>query len=101
MNVIEIWDSVLKLIEPEVPKLTFNTWFKDAKPVSINENTVTLAVTNDLVLNMLKRHTLLIKGALETILENPYEVNIIISDGENIYIRNEEEEKKKNAENNL
>lgn len=102
MNVIEIWDSVLKLIEPEVPKLTFNTWFKDAKPVSINENTVTLAVTNDLVLNMLKRHTLLIKGALETILENPYEVNIIISDGENIYIRNEEEEKKKNsASNNL
>ena len=78
MNVIEIWDSVLKLIEPEVPKLTFNTWFKDAKPVSINENTLTLAVTNDLVLNMLKRHTLLIKGAIETILGNPYEVNMIM-----------------------
>lgn len=101
MNVIEIWDSVLKLIEPEVPKLTFNTWFKDAKPVSINENTLTLAVTNDLVLNMLKRHTLLIKGAIETLLGNPYEVNMIISDGENIIIRDEEEFKNINNSLNM
>lgn len=97
MNIIEVWDSVLKLIEPEVPKLTFNTWFKDAKPVSMDENSVTLAVTNDLVLNMLKRHTLLIKGAFETLLGNQYEVNLIISDGENIYIREENEMKNKNT----
>ncbi len=101
MNVIEIWDSVLKLIEPEVPKLTFNTWFKDAKPVSIDENSITLAVTNDLVLNMLKRHTLLIKGALETLFGIQYEVNIIISDGENIIIRDEEEYKNINNFSNM
>lgn len=94
MNIIEVWDSVLKLIEPEVTGVTFNTWFKDAKPVSCDSNTITLAVTNDLVLNMLKRHTLLIKGALETLLGNQYEVNLIISDGENVYIRDEEAETK-------
>ncbi len=94
MNVIDVWDKTLELIKPEVPDLTFNTWFKDAKPLSIDETSITLAVTNDLVLSMLKRHIPLIQNAVFSFLNERYEINLVINNGENIYIRDEEEEKK-------
>lgn len=97
MNVIDVWDKTLELIKPEVPDLTFNTWFKDAKPLSIDETSITLAVTNDLVLSMLKRHIPLIQNAVFSFLNERYEINLVINNGENIYIRNEEEEEKKHS----
>ena len=75
MNVIDVWDKTLELIKPEVPDLTFNTWFKDAKPLSIDETSITLAVTNDLVLSMLKRHIPLIQNAIFSFLNERYENN--------------------------
>ncbi len=81
MEAVQIWNDVLKLIEPEVTNLAFTTWFKDINPVFIDTDTITLSVSNDLILSTIKRRFMdLIQNALNSVLGSHYNVNIVIGD---------------------
>ena len=81
MEAVQIWNNVLKLIEPEVTNLAFTTWFKDINPVFIDTDTITLSVSNDLILSTIKRRFMdLIQNALDSVLGSHYNVNIVIGD---------------------
>ncbi|MBQ4159515.1 MAG: chromosomal replication initiator protein DnaA [Clostridia bacterium] len=67
MDVKKIWEDTLELIEPSVTSVVFNTWFKDAKPISIEEDTLVLSMTNELMSKMLKRYSALIQNALQSV----------------------------------
>ena len=99
MNIFNVWDEVLQLIKPEVTPLTFNTWFGDVKPLSITENKVTLSVSNDLILSMIKRYKPLISGAFESVLKNSYDIEFVIGGAENISFieKNEKKNELKNS----
>ena len=81
MEAVQIWNDVLKLIEPEVTNLAFTTWLKDINPVFIDTDTITLSVSNDLILSTIKRRFMdLIQNALNSVLGSHYNVNIVIGD---------------------
>lgn len=89
MEVTRIWNNVLKLIEPEVTNLAFTTWFKDINPIFIDGDTITLSVSNDLILSTIKRRFMdLIQNALNSVLGSHYNINIVI--GENYDIKKTE-----------
>lgn len=98
MNIFSVWDEVLQLIKPEVTPLTFNTWFGDVKPLSITENKITLSVSNDLILSMIKRYQPLIEGAVKSVLNNEYDIEFVIGGADNISFI--EKNEKKNISNN-
>lgn len=84
MDISTIWEQVLSLIEPEVPSLSFKTWFSKVTPIDIEENTIILSVPNDLILSMIKRYYLLIQNAVESITSNRYEISFIIGENQDI-----------------
>lgn len=81
MQVTQIWENILKLIEPEVTNLAFTTWFKDIRPVAIDDKTIILSVSNDLVLSTIKRRYIdLIQNCVNSLIGEDYNINIVIGD---------------------
>ena len=81
MQVTQIWENILKLIEPEVTNLAFTTWFKDIRPVAIDDKTIILSVSNDLVLSTIKRRYIdLIQNCVNSLIGENYNINIVIGD---------------------
>ncbi len=81
MQVTQIWENILKLIEPEVTNLAFTTWFKDIRPVAIDDKTIILSVSNDLVLSTIKRRYIeLIQNCVNSLVGEDYNINIVIGD---------------------
>jgi chromosomal replication initiator protein len=46
MNAEQAWNSVLGQLQMEMPKASFDTWVRDTRPVSYENNTLTIAVRN-------------------------------------------------------
>ncbi len=67
MDVKKIWEETIAIIEPSVTSVVFNTWFKDAKPISIEEDTFILSMSSELFVTMIKRYSALIQNALQTV----------------------------------
>ena len=38
MNIDSLWDSFLEKIKPRISSLSYDTWFKDTKLVSLDNN---------------------------------------------------------------
>lgn len=81
MQVVQIWNQILALIEPEVTNVAFSTWFKDINPIMLNGTTLTLSVSNDLILSTIKRRYFdLIQNALTAVLGEGYQINLVVGD---------------------
>jgi len=89
-NINEIWVEVLNIIKEDLNEVSFSTWFKPIKPLSLVNNTAYLLAPEDFLRDMLtKRYINLLKNAFSYILNNEeIEVKILIP-GEEL-----EEEKK-------
>ena len=46
MNVEQAWQSVLGQLQMEMPRASFETWVRDTKPVSYQDGTLTIGVSN-------------------------------------------------------
>ncbi len=72
MNAIiwnEIWNETLKLLENDVTKPTFDTWFKSTELVAYYGENIIIKVQNDFAKNYLKNnYTHIIKNHLESML---------------------------------
>ena len=81
MQVVQIWNQILALIEPEVTNVAFSTWFKDTNPIMLDGTTLTLSVSNDLILSTIKRRYFdLIQNALTAVLGEGYQINLVVGD---------------------
>lgn len=81
MQVTQLWEKVLSLIEPEVTSVAFTTWFKDINPLFIDNDTLILSVSNDLILSTVnRRYSELIQNALNSVTEEQYKIKIVIGD---------------------
>ena len=52
MDTLVIWNSFLEKIKEQVSSLSYETWFKDTKLVSLDNNTATVIVP----MNLHKKH---------------------------------------------
>ena len=79
-----IWNDVLKLIKVELTEVSFNTWLKTIKPVTIAENIVILAAPNEFTKNILEgRYLNLIKNGIKQVTNTDYDIKFVIP-GEDI-----------------
>lgn len=88
MNINTLWNNVLNLIKEDVNVVSFNTWFKPLKILSIDNNTIYLEAPEDFFRKMLKqRYYNLIKNAFEHLLQT--QVSIVFKiPGETTLSRN-------------
>jgi chromosomal replication initiator protein len=93
-NIDEIWIEVLSIIKEDLNEVSFSTWFKPIKPISLVNNIAYLMAPEEFLRDMLaKRYITLLKNAFSYILNNEnMEVKILIP-GEEI------EEKTKTVKN--
>ena len=78
-NLENIWDEVLNLIKVELTEVSFNTWLKTIKPISISENKIILAAPNDFTKGILEgRYLNLIKNAISQVTKKDYTIQFII-----------------------
>lgn len=81
MQVEQVWNKILALIEPEVTNVAFTTWFQDITPLMLEGNTLTLSVSNDLILSTIKRRYFdLIQNALNDVAGEGYQINLVVGD---------------------
>ncbi|MBZ2175700.1 chromosomal replication initiator protein DnaA [Schnuerera sp. xch1] len=85
-NLNTIWDEVLKLIKVELTEVSFNTWLKTIKPITLTQNKVVLAAPNEFTKGILEgRYLNLIKNAIKQVTEKEYNIQFTIP-GEDIDI---------------
>lgn len=83
-NIHEIWNQTLSLIKTELTEVSFNTWLKTIKPLSIDNNKIILSVPNDFNKEILEnRYMSLIANALHQVTSIKLEPSFII-EGEKV-----------------
>ncbi len=81
-----IWNEVLKLIKVELTEVSFNTWLKTIKPVTMTESKVILAAPNEFTKGILEgRYFNLIKNAIKQITNKEFDIQFTIP-GEDLSI---------------
>ncbi len=81
MNAIiwnEIWNETLKLLENDVTKPTFDTWFKSTELAAYYGENIIIKVQNDFAKNYLKNnYTHIIKNHLESMLNQTVKLQFV------------------------
>ena len=81
-----IWEKSLELIKNELTQISFDTWIKSIKPVSIKADSIVLKLPQDFFKGMIKsRYLLLIKNAIKQVASKEYDIILTSpADEENI-----------------
>lgn len=80
----EQWKKILSLIEPATSSVSFNTWFRDIKLISIEDNDLTLSVKNEFTMEILNtRYLGLLNSCITQVLHKEYSIHFILSDQQN------------------
>jgi len=61
----QAWEKALSLLAPEINRPVFESFFKTARPISINGNTATIGAASELAKIYLEKYAELVKTALE------------------------------------
>ena len=81
MNAIiwnEIWNETLRLLENDVNKPTFDTWFKSTELAAYYGENIIIKVQNDFAKNYLKNnYTHIIKNHLESMLNHSVKLQFV------------------------
>jgi len=84
MNADQAWQSVLGQLQMEMPRASFDTWVRDTKPVSYNENTLTIGVRNAYARDWLEsRLASTVNRLLVGILNSTVDVHFVVHGNEN------------------
>lgn len=85
VQVNEIWQRTLGLLKNELTEISFNTWIKTIDPMSLNSNTINLAVPADFNKGILEsRYQTLIKNAIKQVTFKEYEVKFVVPSQESM-----------------
>ncbi|OOB77130.1 MAG: chromosomal replication initiation protein DnaA [Epulopiscium sp. Nuni2H_MBin001] len=81
MDYIEVWNSILKLIEAETSSVSFNTWFKPTKLIDIKKDSLVISVKDDLAQGILNtRYLEVVKNSISHVFKKNYELEFIVAD---------------------
>ena len=99
-NLDSILNEVLNLIKVELTEVSFNTWLKTIKPISISGNKIILAAPNDFTKGILEgRYLNLIKNAITQVTQQEYIIQFTIP-GEEISLNMGQSTIQENNDNN-
>lgn len=80
MNAVQAWQSVLGQLQLEMPRASFDTWVRDTRPVSCEDNVLTVAVRNAYARDWLESRLLdNITRLLAGILEQEVDVRFVVA----------------------
>jgi len=83
MNAEQAWQSVLGQLQMEMPRASFDTWVRDTKPVSYQDGTLTVGVSNAYARDWLEnRLASTVNRLLVGILNSSVDVNFIVNGNE-------------------
>ncbi|MBI2759621.1 MAG: chromosomal replication initiator protein DnaA [Chloroflexi bacterium] len=83
MNATQAWHSVLGQLQMEMPKASFDTWVRDTRPLSYENNTLTVGVQNAYARDWLEsRLASTVSRLLVGILNSNVAVNFVVSQGD-------------------
>ncbi|MFZ5987485.1 MAG: chromosomal replication initiator protein DnaA [Bacillota bacterium] len=79
VQINEIWQRTLGLLKNELTEISFNTWIKTIEPMSLNSNTINLAVPAEFNKGILEsRYHTLITNAIKQITFKEYSVKFVV-----------------------
>lgn len=85
VQLTEIWNKTLGLLQNELTEISFNTWIKTIEPLSLQNNTINLAVPAEFNKGILEsRYNALIKNAIKQTSYKEYTINFVVPSLENI-----------------
>jgi len=85
MNAEQAWQSVLGQLQMEMPRASFDTWVRDTKPISYQEEILTIGVRNAYARDWLEsRLASTVNRLLVGILNASVSVSFVVSDVEEI-----------------
>ncbi|EPY2307431.1 chromosomal replication initiator protein DnaA [Clostridium sporogenes] len=94
-HLTETWEKTINIIKGELTEVSFNTWIKSINPISLENNSLKLAVPNDFTKGILEsRYKDLIVNALKLLTSKKYNIDFIVTTEEKI----EENQKNHNNE---
>ena len=80
-NIIEVWNSILKILEKEISDSTFSTWILPLEPQYYDENSFVVHTGQAFAPGMLKKnHHQEMTGAIKQVLGKELEIKIIYDD---------------------
>ncbi len=80
-NISQLWNKTLELLKDELTEVSFNTWIKSIKPISIIDNIISLEVPNDFIRGIIQaRYISLITNSLKQVTNEDFSVNLVLSD---------------------
>jgi chromosomal replication initiator protein len=83
MNAEQAWQSVLGQLQMEMPRASFDTWVRDTKPVSYQDGTLTVVVSNAYARDWLEnRLASTVNRLLVGILNSSVDVSFIVNGNE-------------------
>lgn len=79
VNMNDLWDKTLNIMKSEMTEVSFNTWIKSCKPISISGDTIKLSVPNDFTKDILeKRYKALLIQAIKLVSSKSYDIVFLI-----------------------
>jgi len=76
---IDLWQKTLSTLETKLSKPSFETWFKQTAPVSVERNTLIISVPNDFARDWLEsRYSNIIRDTLSSIMSSDMSVKFVI-----------------------
>jgi chromosomal replication initiator protein len=79
-----IWQRTLELLKDEVTEISYNTWIKTIKPISMNSNLIELGVPADFNRGILEsRYSTLIQQAIKKASNREFEISFIVPSSQN------------------
>lgn len=95
-HLTETWEKAINIIKGELTEVSFNTWIKSIDPISLENNSLKLAVPNDFTKGILEsRYKDLIVNAIKLLTSKKYNIEFIVTTEEKI------EENQKNEKSNI
>lgn len=85
VQINDLWQRTLNLLKNELTEISFNTWIKTIDPISLNSNSINLAVPAEFNKGILEsRYQALIKNAIKQVTFKEYSINFVVPSQENI-----------------
>ncbi|WP_251862164.1 chromosomal replication initiator protein DnaA [Clostridium sp. Marseille-Q2269] len=79
-HLTETWEKAINIIKGELTEVSFNTWIKSIDPISLENNSLKLAVPNDFTKGILEsRYKDLIVNAIKLLTSKKYNIEFIVT----------------------
>lgn len=79
----QVWARTLEILERDIPKPSFETWLKNTKPVAFQNDTMVIAVQNDLAkLRLESRFGALLQQTLKDLTNRNIQLRFVVPAGE-------------------